>query len=129
MPDFSAYEQISAALKLLAHPERLRILDVLRRRAECVCHLEALMDKPQPYISQQLRILRDAGVISDQKQGQNVFYRLDDPRIEAWLETVLGPTGTPTDPGVQPPLHACVCPQCSEAEGLDIAESTVRFSI
>jgi DNA-binding transcriptional ArsR family regulator len=35
------YERISVMLKLLAHPKRLRILNVLRREAECVCHLEA----------------------------------------------------------------------------------------
>ena len=67
------YELLSARLKLLAHPERLRILDAIRRDSECVCHLEALLGKPQPYVSQQLRLLRDAGVIVDEKQGQNVF--------------------------------------------------------
>ena len=72
------YIDLSNRIKLLAHPERLRILDALRRDAECVCHLETLLGKPQPYVSQQLRILRDAGVIADEKQGQNVFYRLND---------------------------------------------------
>ena len=64
------YETLSSRLKLLAHPERLRILDVLRRDAECVCHLEALLGKPQPYVSQQLRFLRQAGLIVDEKEGQ-----------------------------------------------------------
>jgi DNA-binding transcriptional ArsR family regulator len=41
-----AYDAIAARLKLLAHPERLRILDAIRRDAECVCHLEALLGKP-----------------------------------------------------------------------------------
>ena len=48
------YELLSVRLKLLAHPERLRILDAIRRDSECVCHLEALLDKPQPYVSQSL---------------------------------------------------------------------------
>jgi DNA-binding transcriptional ArsR family regulator len=39
------YRRLSEKLKLLAHPERLRILDVLRREPECVCHLEALRRK------------------------------------------------------------------------------------
>lgn len=64
------YEGLSTRLKLLAHPERLRILDAVRRDSECVCHLEALLGKPQPYVSQQLRLLRDAGVIIDEKQGR-----------------------------------------------------------
>ncbi|MEZ4612300.1 MAG: ArsR family transcriptional regulator [Caldilineaceae bacterium] len=44
---------------------------------------EALLEKPQPYVSQQLRLLRDAGLIMDEKQGQNVFYRLVDADVAA----------------------------------------------
>ena len=80
------YETISRRLKLLAHPERLRILDALRRDAECVCHLETLLGKPQPYISQQLRLLKQASLIIDEKEGQNVYYRLIDLEIIAWLD-------------------------------------------
>ncbi|MBK8796762.1 MAG: helix-turn-helix transcriptional regulator [Anaerolineales bacterium] len=83
------YDEISARLRLLAHPERLRILDAVRRDSECVCHLEALLGKPQPYVSQQLRLLRDAGIIVDEKQGQNVFYRLSDDDVRGWLDAVL----------------------------------------
>ena len=85
------YEYLSDRFKLLAHPERLRILDALRRDAECVCHLEALLGKPQPYVSQQLRILREANLIVDEKDGLNVYYRLVDEEMTAWLDVVLGP--------------------------------------
>ena len=85
------YTELSERNKLLAHPERLRILDELRRDSECVCHLEALLGKPQPYVSQQLRILRAAGVIVDEKQAQNVFYRLADAQVAEWLNIILGP--------------------------------------
>lgn len=104
------YESISARLKLLAHPERLRILDALRREPECVCHLEALLSKPQPYISQQLRLLREAGVIADEKQGQNVFYSICDTEIMAWLEAVLGPPAGETFRHA--PVATCNCPKC-----------------
>ena len=111
-PDYGA---LSARLKLLAHPERLRILDVIRRDSECVCHLEALLGKPQPYVSQQLRLLRDANVIVDEKQGQNVFYRLSNDEVRAWLDVVLGSAD-----GEYPelPQHkrviACACPKCND---------------
>lgn len=110
--DRAGYEVLSARLKVLAHPERLRILDVLRREPECVCHLEALLDKPQPYVSQQLRLLREAGVISDQKQGQNVFYRICDPEVLAWLDTLLGAVdgGAAENHEV---ITACACPKCA----------------
>lgn len=108
------YERLGAQLKLLAHPERLRILDALRRDSECVCHLEALLGKPQPYISQQLRLLRDATVIVDEKLGQNVFYRLSDDTVRAWLDVVLGPVmGERPDLAQHEQVNACPCPKCN----------------
>lgn len=108
------YESLSARLKVLAHPERLRILDVLRREPECVCHLEALLGKPQPYVSQQLRLLREAGVICDEKQGQNVFYRVCDAQVLAWLDAVLEPINQYVlDRSRHQMLNECSCPKCT----------------
>lgn len=110
------YAELSVRLRLLAHPERLRILDAVRRDSECVCHLEALLGKPQPYVSQQLRLLRDAGIIADEKQGQNVFYRLDDEAVRGWLDAVLGPAaGEHPDMAQHKRVITCVCPKCSDA--------------
>ena len=108
------YSDLSNRIKLLAHRERLRILDALRRDAECVCHLEALLGKPQPYVSQQLRILRDAGVISDEKQGQNVFYRLTDAELTTWLDAILGEIdGQLPEMERHKKVITCVCPKCN----------------
>lgn len=107
------YKQLSDKFKLLAHPERLRILDVLRREPECVCHLEALLGKPQPYVSQQLRVLREAGIIVDEKEGMNVFYRLVDTDLAAWLELALGPVqGEHPAMAYHKRLISCECPKC-----------------
>lgn len=112
MPD---YDQLSNRLKLLAHPERLRILDVIRRDSECVCHLEALLAKPQPYVSQQLRLLREADIIADEKQGQNVFYRLADDEVRAWLDVILGVgLGEHPDIALHKKVIACACPKCND---------------
>lgn len=111
------YAHISTLLKVLAHPERLRILDVLRRDAECVCHLEALLDKPQPYVSQQLRLLRELNVIQDEKEGNNVFYRLVDAEVAEWLTCILGPvTGEHAGIAHHKRLIACPCPKCDTSE-------------
>lgn len=113
------YSDLSNRIKLLAHPERLRILDALRRDAECVCHLEALLGKPQPYVSQQLRVLRDGGVIADEKRGQNVFYRLTDPAVSAWLDTILGAAdGEMPDMMHHKSLISCECPHCAPGPGV-----------
>ena len=120
------YKQISASLKLLAHPERLRILDVLRREAECVCHLEALLNKPQPYVSQQLRLLRELNIIQDEKVGNNVYYRLVDVEISAWLEQILGPV-TSEHAGIarQKQLIDCGCPRCDSQQSANANASVV----
>jgi ArsR family transcriptional regulator len=109
------YEVLAGRLKLLAHPERLRILDAIRRDAECVCHLEALLQKPQPYVSQQLRLLRETGLIEDRKQGQNVYYWLADHAVREWLDAMLGPVS-----GDRPArarhrwVAGCPCPKCND---------------
>lgn len=108
------YEELSARLRLLAHPERLRILDAVRRDAECVCHLEALLGKPQPYVSQQLRLLRDAGLVRAEQQGQNIYYALADDEVRAWLAAILGPfAGELPDIAAHKRVIACGCPKCS----------------
>ena len=121
------YKQISALLKLLAHPERLRILDVLRRDAECVCHLEALLNKPQPYVSQQLRQLRELNVIQDEKVGNNVYYRLVDSEMSAWLEQILGPAaGQHAGIAKQKQLISCGCPKCGSETHRECAPVTLE---
>ncbi len=107
------YEEIANKIKLLAHPERLRILDAVRREPECVCHLTALLGKPQPYVSQQLGLLRKAGIMKDEKDGLNVYYRLADEEIAIWLNDILG-EALDEQPEILPhkKLVVCPCPKC-----------------
>ena len=124
------YAELSERIKLLAHPERLRILDALRRDAECVCHLEALLGKPQPYVSQQLRVLRDAGVITDEKQGQNVFYRLTDRQLAAWLDAILGAVnGDLPEMTRHKRVISCVCPKCMPQTGEPAAQGVSMIEL
>jgi ArsR family transcriptional regulator len=106
------FYQHAERFKLLGHPMRLQILDALRRSPECVCHLEALLGKPQPYISQQLRVLREAGVVTDSKDGLNVYYHLVDAQVAALLNAALGPV-LPGERGPHQTLPDCVCPKCA----------------
>lgn len=115
MKDTAEYEAIASRLRLLAHPERLRILDAVRRDAECVCHLEALLGKPQPYVSQQLRLLREGGLVSAEQQGQNIYYRLCNDEVAGWLDALLGPIAEDWQ-GLERHMHlpACPCPKCGD---------------
>jgi ArsR family transcriptional regulator len=102
----SAYKQAADLFQLLAHPARLRILDELRRAQACVCHLQTVLRRPQAYVSQQLRVLREAGVVSGEREGLNVYYRIADPQVLDLLHQALGPGGEPTR------LPRCPCPYC-----------------
>ena len=108
----STYQTVSAQLKLLAHPERLRILDVLRREPECVCHLEALLEKPQPYVSQQLRLLRKANIVVDERRGHNIYYQLSDETVGTWLDQLLGPAVEDPQLAALKKTLPCQCPTC-----------------
>jgi ArsR family transcriptional regulator len=100
------YQSKAELFQILSHPVRLQILDELRKESCCVCHLQVVTRRPQAYISQQLRVLRDAGLVFDDKDGQNVYYRLCNQTVNALLNEVLGP--------VEPALilTECTCPTC-----------------
>ncbi|MBI5877708.1 MAG: winged helix-turn-helix transcriptional regulator [Chloroflexi bacterium] len=104
-------------LKVLAHPERLRLLVALRDNAQCVCHLTALLDQRQPYVSQQLAYLRDAGLVADYREGVRIYYRIRDPRVFLLLDTVgeiIGHAEAFRDVRISPrALDKCPCPRCT----------------
>ena len=107
------YEQQSQFFKLLTHPARLAILNVLREDEACVCHLEAVLGFRQAYISQQLAVLREAGLIQDRRDGWNIYYRVCEPRVFEVLnavEKILYPVDLPV---LSRHAKNCPCPKCS----------------
>jgi len=63
-------------LKAMADPTRLRILRLLLHRDLCVCELMFILKMEQSRISHQLRILRDAGLAEDIREGRWINYRI-----------------------------------------------------
>ena len=103
------YTAKASKLKIMGHPIRLQILDMLRRGETCVCHIERALDKRQAYISQQLMTLRDAGLVDSRREGLQVYYRLVDVQVQELLDLLLEPL---TATGLQT-LDDCNCPSCS----------------
>ena len=105
--------------KALAHPVRLQILAVLRQGEACVCHLEAILQKRQAYISQQLMALKEASLLAERKEGLFVYYRLADPKLLTILESSLEFVAYQTGDAIASSLAAalvsgrCSCPACS----------------
>lgn len=105
-----SYQDATARFKALAHPVRLQILDMLRGGEVCVCHMEIALGKRQAYISQQLMVLRDAGLVESRKDGLSVFYRLVDDVVLDLLEATFGPA----DDSAPEVYTRCPCPRCAE---------------
>lgn len=66
-----------AALRLLADPLRARILEHLAVEQLCTCHLVELTGARQTNISNHLRLLREAGLVSTEPCGRFTYYRLE----------------------------------------------------
>lgn len=110
------YRDAVHCFRAMAHPARLRILAALRNGEECVCHLEALLHKPQAYASQQLSVLRDAGLVRDRKDGQWVYYAITDERVLPALDAFLAEVPSQKQwpfPSVPERLAGCRCPKCA----------------
>ena len=73
----------------LADPKRLRILELLRGGERCVCDLVTELGTSQPLLSFHLKILREAGLVSDRRDGRWVHYSLV-PRAVAEVEGAAG---------------------------------------
>ena len=72
--------------RALAHPTRIRILEILRRGGRTVQELQAALALDQPIVSQQLAVLRHQGIVSARKEGLSMRYALRDPLVSALLD-------------------------------------------
>lgn len=110
-PSLVTYNPEVQLFKVLSHPVRLAILDILREDEYCVCHIEAHLGCRQSYISQQLALLRSAGLIQDRREGWNIIYRVSDPRIFAAMDAVQTITGGKVVDFRLKNVN-CPCPKC-----------------
>lgn len=74
----------------IAHPVRRQILDRLAAGEESVSQLAEPFGMSRPAVSQHLRVLRDAGLVTEQRHGRERHYRLQPERLDevrAWMRT------------------------------------------
>ncbi len=75
-------------VKAMAHPTRLFIVDELSRSERCVCELAEMVGADMSTVSKHLSILKNAGIVSAQKRGSQVFYSLYTPCVLNFLSCV-----------------------------------------
>jgi DNA-binding transcriptional ArsR family regulator len=83
-------QDASALLKSLANPSRLLVLCALVTREHTVGELEELTGLSQSAVSQHLARLRDEQIVATRRDAQRVFYSLENPGVQAVLETMHG---------------------------------------
>ena len=104
-------KEVARALKVLSVESRVRILQLLKGRALCVGALAARLDVTQGAVSQHLRIMRDAGLVIDEKRGYFVHYRLNAKTLAAWREQI----DKLLDPAVEAGTDTKGASQCAAA--------------
>ena len=85
MPE--TYAAKAELFRVLGHPARVRILELLREGERGVGDLQAALELDSSGTSQHLSALRKQGLLESRKEGTSVFYRIKDPRIFQLLET------------------------------------------
>jgi ArsR family transcriptional regulator len=75
------YRRGADVFKALGHPSRLLIVDVLAGGEHCVSDLTRMVGSDPSTVSNHLAVLRNVGLVVDEKRGQQVFYRLGAPCV------------------------------------------------
>jgi ArsR family transcriptional regulator len=87
----AAHDRTDRAIELfhaLSDETRLEIIELLRKGERCVCELTDTLDAAQSRLSFHLRVLKDAGIVRDRKDGRWVYYELDPEAFEE-VETLV----------------------------------------
>jgi ArsR family transcriptional regulator len=74
-------EKKAKILKALGQPTRLRIMEYLRDGERCVCEIFPAIGGQQSNVSRHLAVLKQAGLVSDRREGVSIFYRVKDHAI------------------------------------------------
>jgi ArsR family transcriptional regulator len=77
-------------MKALSDPSRVKILKMLQYREMCVCEIKEALELSQPTVSRHLKLLENAGLVTYQKDGLWVNYRVADGDTSPYAANVLG---------------------------------------
>lgn len=96
LPDDAVVHDVVTLLKGFADETRVRILSLLGDSEVCVHDIVDALEMSQSGVSHQLRVLRDARLVTSRREGRHVYYRLADNHVRAMLENALSHVQEPT---------------------------------
>ena len=82
------FEARAKIIKALGHPTRLFIVDVLSHGEKCVCELTDMIGADMSTVSKHLAILKNEGIVQDEKRGSQVYYKLRCRCVLSFFECV-----------------------------------------
>ena len=94
------YVDTAKVLKAISDPKRLRIVDMLSCGELCACKILEEFHITQPTLSHDMKVLLEAGIVRDRREGKNIFYSLDTERLATFQDTLRMITAAKTD---------CIC--------------------
>ncbi len=103
-------DQLVSLFRVLAEPNRLRILYLLMQRELCVCELLPEMGISQPLLSHHLSVLAESGLVQSRRQAQRIFYSVVPEKLAQVKETILAhfdPDKLPAEAGYGQGAELC----------------------
>lgn len=90
-----ALETAAECLKVMAHPVRLRIVDILMQADLPVHEIAELCNLPPHQTCEHLRLLKGQGMLDSERRGRAVYYKISNPRLPRLLNCVRSTCGMP----------------------------------
>jgi DNA-binding transcriptional ArsR family regulator len=86
--EMASLESAAECLRTIAHPSRLRIIEILLREERSVGELAEACAIPSHMASEHLRLLKDRGLLKSRREGRKVFYGVAEPMLAMILDCV-----------------------------------------
>jgi DNA-binding transcriptional ArsR family regulator len=88
LTDLEALAQAAECLKTLAHPHRLRMIQMLLRGRYTVGELAEACDIPSHMASEHLRLMQRCGFMLPEKEGRKAYYRIAEPHLASIMACI-----------------------------------------
>ncbi len=80
-----AAQELARFLGVIAHPDRIRIIEELHGCELDVTALQTHLDLPQSFVSRHLGLMKSNKIVTERKEGRRVYYHLSVPELASWL--------------------------------------------
>jgi ArsR family transcriptional regulator len=86
--DSAILSKAADVIKVVGHPDRLRILELLEEGERAVGEIQEVLDLPQAIVSQHLAKMRGWNIVEPRRDGIHVYYRIIEPKVKHILDCI-----------------------------------------